>query len=386
MEKREAYKAIILFGSVSLAGDIIYEGARGITPSFLQFLGASAFIVGLTFGLSEFINFALRLISGILADKTRAYWILYAIGYLLIISIPLIGFTRILWLAITLILIERTAKAFRSPARDTLLSVVSEKIGAGKTFGLHELMDQVGAVTGPAFLGIILLVTNNYTLAFSSLFIPYIALLILVVNIFSKLRSKTEEIIEISISNTMSLKKIITGLPSNFKIYTVATTLNAIGLIHWSLILYRTTLITAAWIATFLYVLIQLTDAISAPLSGYLYDKYGKNVLIFPFILSIITTILTLFGTWENLIFAGIFYGIVYGMQESIYRAGVSDLVPLDRRGTAYGIFNSFYGLGFLLSGTIFGLIIQLNMLYIGIIYTTIIQVIALYFLIITKR
>ena len=381
LEKKEAYKAIILFGSVSLAGDIIYEGARGITPSFLEFLGASAFIVGITFGLSEFINFTLRLISGMLADKTRSYWQLYAVGYLLIISIPLIGFTRILWLAIILILIERIAKAFRSPARDTLLSIISRGIGAGKTFGLHELMDQIGAIIGPAFLGIILLITSNYTLAFSSLFIPYIALLILVVNIFSKLKNKTEKIMGEVIPRQISLKELVSEMPLSFKTYTIAVTINTIGLLHWSLILYRTTIITSGWIAAFLYVLIQGTDAVSAPISGYLYDKYGKIVLTIPFILSIIPTILTLLGGLEKLILAGAFFGIVYGMQESIYRAAVSDLVPLDKRGTAYGIFNAFYGLGFLLSGTIYGWIIQVNLTNIGIMYGIIIQAIALYLL-----
>ncbi len=382
MERKEAYKAIILFGSVSLAGDIIYEGARGITPSFLELLGASAFIVGITFGLSEFINFTLRLISGVIADKTRSYWQLYAIGYLLIISIPLIGFTRILWLVIILILIERTAKAFRSPARDTLLSIISKEVGAGKTFGLHELMDQIGATIGPAFLGIILLITSNYTLAFSSLFIPYVALLILVINIFSKLKNKTEKILGETTSSQSSLKELITEMPLSFKIYTLAVTINTVGLLHWSLILYRTTIITSGWIAAFLYTLIQATDAASAPLSGYLYDKYGKIVLTIPFILSIIPTILTLLGGFEKLILAGIFFGIVYGMQESIYRAAVSDLVPLDKRGTAYGIFNAFYGLGLLLSGAVYGWIIQVNLTYVGILYGVIIQVIALCLLI----
>ena len=70
-----AYKAIILFGIVSLLGDIIYEGCRGLVPDYLKFLGATAFIVGVIGGLGEFIGYSVRLVSGFLADTMKAYWL-----------------------------------------------------------------------------------------------------------------------------------------------------------------------------------------------------------------------------------------------------------------------------------------------------------------------
>jgi MFS family permease len=241
-----------------------------------------------------------------------------------------------------------------------LLSVVSTNVGAGKTFGLHELMDQIGAVLGPASLGIILLWTNeSFSLAFNALFLPYIILLFLVIYTYTRIKDKVNPYI--SLSERRNFTQILRDLPTRFRIYVAAITLNTIGLIHWSLILYQANLIVSAWIVSFLYVVIQLVDAIAAPIMGYLYDKWGRILLFIPFLLSIIPTSTTLIGGWSNIIIASLFFGLVYGMQESIYRAAIVDIVSIDIRGTAYGVFNAFYGLGLFSSGVIFGWLITMN-------------------------
>jgi len=50
-------------------------------------------------------------------------------------------------------------------------------------------------------------------------------------------------------------------------------------------------------------------------------------------------------------------------MQKSIYRAAVSEFTPISSRGTAYGMFNTAYGVGFLVSGGIYGLLLDFNAL-----------------------
>ncbi|MBS7649171.1 MFS transporter, partial [Candidatus Bathyarchaeota archaeon] len=88
-----AYAGIFLLGLVSLMGDIVYEGSRGLVPDYLRFLGVSAVVVGLVGGLGEFLGYAARLVSGMLVDATRAYWGFILVGYALIAAIPIIGFT-----------------------------------------------------------------------------------------------------------------------------------------------------------------------------------------------------------------------------------------------------------------------------------------------------
>ncbi len=371
LSRRDAYRAILLFGLVSLLGDTIYEGARAVAPSYLNALGATALIVGLTFGISEFLGLSLRLVSGVLADKTRAYWLLYSLGYGLLISIPLMGFTNLWFIAASLIFVERAAKGLRSPARDVLISSISEGIGAGKAFGLHELLDQIGSVLGPAALGLILMwMPGRYDEAFSILLIPYAFLMLTVSYIYSRYKYTKPS----GESRAVKLR----NLPLTFWFYSISVLLNTMGLIHVSLIVLASSITFSPWLAAFLYVLMQGVDAVSAPLAGLSYDKIGRKVLYIPFLLSPIPSILTLYGGSNLLIGAVITFGIVYGMQESIYRAAVSDLVPSTVRGTAYGIFNTLYGLGFLVSGAMFGLFLQMKWVIQGAIFSLILQAAAL--------
>jgi len=357
---KSAYAGILFLGIVSLMGDVVYEGSRGLVPDYLKFLGASAIIVGLVGGIGEFLGYAVRLISGVLADTTRAYWLFIFLGYGLIASIPLLGLVGGWEIAIILVLLERLGKAFRSPSRDTVLSIVSKDVGAGKAFGIHELLDQVGAVAGPLLVATLMFYSNNdYKQTFSFLLLPFSVLLATLVYTYRKIGSKT-----ITESKTKGEKGKTLGKP--FYTYTFAVMLNTIGLIPVALILYKASAVLQPehqqWMVPLIYLLIQGVDASIALFSGYAYDKFGIKVLTFPFILSLFPPLFAMFDSGlSSLIFASASFGVVLGMQESIYRAAVSEFAPVSSRGTAYGIFNTAYGVGFLISGAIYGLLIDFN-------------------------
>ncbi|MBS7617406.1 MFS transporter [Candidatus Bathyarchaeota archaeon] len=358
-ELKNIYVSILLLGIVSLMGDIVYEGSRGLIPGYLKFLGATAFIVGLISGLGEFLGYAVRLLSGFLADTTRAYWVFMFLGYGLIVSIPLLGFTNGWEIAAILVLLERLGKACRSPSRDTILSIVSGGVGAGKAFGIHEFLDQVGAVMGPLIVATLMLYSsNNYRWTFNFLIIPFTMLLTALVFTYWKIGSR----IAVEPKTAIVKGRILGRL---FYIYTLAVVLNTIGLVPASLILYKVSMILQPeqqqWMVPLIYLLIQGIDAPAALLSGYLYDKFGIKILVLPFILSVFPPLFTMVNSdLTALIVASVFFGIVLGVQESTYRAAVSEFTPLSSRGTAYGVFNATYGFGFLISGGIYGLIIDL--------------------------
>ncbi len=374
---KDAYLGIILLGIVSLMGDVVYEGARGIVPSYLEFLGASYFVVGLAFGLGDFLGYALRLLSGFLADATHAYWVFIFLGYGLIVSIPFLGFSTSLEIAIILVLLERLGKAFRSPSRDTVLSVISKGIGAGKAFGIHELLDQIGAIIGPLMVAFLMFSSNDYHYTFKFLFIPFVILLAALTYTFKRIGAKT--IIEGEKAEGRRKGK----LEKPFYIYTLAVLLNTVGLITYALILGKASEILKPseqqWIVPLIYLLIQGVDASVALIAGYSYDKFGIKVLTVPFILSIFPSLLVM-GSSElsTITIAAVFAGLVLGMQESIYRAAVSELTPIYLRGTAYGVFNTAYGVGFLISGAIYGFLMDVNApLFAVAIYTFVTQLIA---------
>jgi len=358
LNSRSAYAGILLLGIVSLMGDIVYEGSRGLVPDYLMFLGASAVVVGLVGGLGEFLGYAVRLISGFLADTTRSYWFFIVLGYGLIASIPLLGFTAGWTIAIVLVLLERLGKAFRAPSRDTVLSVISKGVGMGKAFGIHEFLDQIGAVAGPAIVAALMFYSsNNYRQTFGFLVLPFLVLLATLVYTYRRIGSRT-------ISEPKATGEKGKGLGKPFYVYTFAVMINTVGLIPVALILYKASVILQPehqqWMVPLIYLLVQSVDASVALLSGYAYDRLGIRVLVVPFVLSLFPPLFTMLDSGlSTLIVASIFFGIVLGMQESIYRAAVSQFAPISSRGTAYGIFNTVYGIGFLISGGIYGLLMD---------------------------
>src|SRR5512133_2949474 len=82
--RRRAWEIIIIFGVVSLVGDVMYEGARSVNGAYLGALGANAAMVGLIAGFGEFLGYAVRLASGWFADRKRAWWAFALAGYALL--------------------------------------------------------------------------------------------------------------------------------------------------------------------------------------------------------------------------------------------------------------------------------------------------------------
>ena len=180
--KRGAFYFIILLGLVSLLADVTYEGARSVTGPYLGLLGASSAVVGFAAGFGEMLGYAFRLVSGYWADRTHRYWLLTIVGYALnLLAIPLLAFVGNWQIAVLLLILERLGKGLRTPARDVMLSQATKQVGRGFGFGLHEAMDQIGAVAGPVFVSIVLARNLGYRDAFLFLGIPAILAMILVV-------------------------------------------------------------------------------------------------------------------------------------------------------------------------------------------------------------
>jgi len=369
LNTKNAYVAILLLGIVSLLGDVVYEGSRGIVTPYLEFLGASAFAIAFFGRFGEFLGYALRLVSGRLADTTRAYWIFIFLGYGLIVSIPLLGIVGMWQIAVILALLERIGKAVRSPSRDAVLSIVSRGVGTGKAFGIHELLDQIGAILGPLIVaGLMFYTSNNYNLTFSFLSLPFIMLLAFLAYTYKRIGwRKASEPAE------AKPEKADEKLGRAFYLYTFAVLLNTVGLIPFELILLKATKIlepkNKLWIVPLIYTLIQGVDAPTALFAGFAYDKFKIRVLVLPFILSVFPTFFAMANSdLAMLVVAAAFFGLVLGMQESIYRAAVSGFAPIPLRGTAYGIFNTAYGVGMLAGGAAYGLMVQLSIPYLAVI------------------
>lgn len=355
-QKTGALRFIVLMGVVSLFGDIVYEGARGVTGPYLALLGASASVVGLVGGLGEFIGYALRLFSGFMADRTKAYWLFTFIGYGLLVSIPLLSFAQSWQIAALLILLERAGKAFRSPARDTILSYATKEVGRGFGFGLHEALDQIGAIVGPLIFSAILFAGGNYRLGFSVLWIP--AMMVPVVLCIARNRLPHPEKLEIAHE---SGSKNNTLFSKTFVLYSLFTFFAVAGFANFPLIAYHLKMKTIVGDAQIpaLFALAMGVDALTALIIGKTYDRMGLKILIIVPLLSFFIPLLAFSDMLVGVIIGTILWGIVLGIHETIMRAAVADLTDINRRGSAYGIFNTLYGLSWLLGGTLMGMLYE---------------------------
>ncbi len=347
-EIKKAYKFIILLGLVSLFGDVTYEGIRSVIGPYFAILGASAFVVGIFSGFGEFLGYGLRIISGYVADKTKYYWHFTFLGYGLIFFLPMLGLTNSWKIALIFVFLERIGKAIRSPARDTILSYATKKVGRGIGFGIHELLDQIGAVLGPLTFSFVLFLNLGYKNGFKIFYLP--AIFILLFLILAKKEYPKLEKYEEEEKTDLENKKI-------FFYYSFFVLFSVIGFLTFPIIAYHIkifNLFSDKYIPLF-YTFAMLIDAAVAPVVGKLYDKKGLKILI---TIPILTVLIPFFALTKIkfLIIVGILlWGIVMAFHEVILRAAIVDLTSINKRGRSYGIFNTIYGIGFFVGGTLFG-------------------------------
>lgn len=383
-----ALRVIIIFGFISMLGDAVYETARSANSQYLNLLSISATKVGIVFGIGEFLGYFIRLIAGVLSDKSGKHWPFMFLGYGMLLVVPFIGLTMNWNILVILILTERIGKALRSPAKDTILSVVAEnQIGVGFAFGVQEALDQVGAFLGPLIFTAIFYVTGKntikeYQLGYKLLFIPFVFLMIFL--IYAHRKIKDDNLIPVVIKKDFHSDH----LGSIFRIYTAFTFFCTLGFVNFSTVGYhlKANNLFSDGNITLLYSLAMITDAITALLIGKAYDRLKIKIekrtggililILIPFI-TILLPIFTLSYSKTLIVIGIIIFGIVMGTHETIMRSAIADITPFDKRGTGYGVFNSSYGLALLFGAALMGLLQDMNLIWIIITFTFAAEMIA---------
>lgn len=354
---RRAVGFVVLLGAVSLFADMTYEGARGVTGPFLAILGASGTVVGIVAGLGELIGYGLRLVSGYLSDRTGRYWTLTIVGYAVnLLAVPTLALAGRWDVAAALVIAERVGKAIRTPPRDAMLSHAATQMGVGWGFGLHEALDQLGAVAGPLLVAAVLAARQDYRWAFATLAAPAVVALTLLG--LARWRVPRPRDLEAA---TETLAPA--ALPRAYWRYLPAAALVAAGYTDFPLLAYhfeRTALAPAPWIPV-AYAVAMGVDGLAALALGRLFDRHG---------LATLATATLLAAAFPPLVFSGrvswalagvILWGIGMGAQESILRAAIARMVPAARRGAAYGVFNAGYGLAWFLGSALMGVLYDVS-------------------------
>lgn len=351
--QRTAIRFVILLGFVSLLADVTYEGARSITGPYLALLGAGGTAVGLVAGLGELMGYGLRLVSGYLSDRSGRYWFFTIMGYALnLLVVPLLALAGRWEVAAALMIAERIGKALRSPARDAMLSHATKEMGRGWGFGLHEAMDQIGAMLGPLIVAAVLAARGSYQSGFAILLVP--ALLALAVLAAARWLYPRPQDIE-----PVSSEIQTAGLSRVFWLYLLGVAFLAAGFVDFPLISFhfqQTATVSPGMIPIF-YAVAMGVDALAAIIFGRWFDKRGLSVLIIVASLSALFAPLVFWGGAPVAFLGMVLWGIGMGGQESIMRAAVAGMVSPDRRGSAYGIFNTGFGVAWFAGSALMGVL-----------------------------
>ena len=346
--KQKALRFVVSLGLVSLFADFTYEGGRSIVGPFLASMGASAFLVGAVAGFGEFLGYAIRLFSGRVVDRTHKHWLVLSIGYVVnLASVPLMALAPNTAIAGLLVFSERFGKGIRAPARNALLAKAGKELGHGKAFGLHQVLDQIGAVVGPLVVAAAV-AYSGYRLGFGVLIVPAVVALIFLwrARVLGDAESKAAS------ASTR------TKFDRRYYWYLAFSVVTVLGFTHNILYAYHlqyTHRLSPSGIPL-LFAFTMGVDAVAALACGWLYDRYGLKVLVLLPLFTVPATPLLFLSPSPALIWVGGgLWGAAMGLQDATMRSGVATLTPESVRGTAYGIFDTVFGTAWLLGSLLLG-------------------------------
>ncbi len=317
-----ALKFVLMVGVMSFFADFTYEGSRSIIGPYLGLLGAGALAIAVITGFGEFLGYGLRLFSGRRADRTGRYWPITIGGYVLQMSVvPLLALAGSWQVAALLIILERVGKATRNPPRDAMLSHAAKEMGYGWGFGVHEALDQFGAMFGPLLVALVLVIAHHdYKIAFAALAVPAAITLSLVL-VARKFYPRPQEL------SAGPAEVTTTGLPRAFWVYLAGAALGTGSLIF-----------------------------------GRLFDRAGIGILVpLTVVAAAYAPLAFLGGFWAALVGVSL-WGLGMGVHESIIPAAVAPMVSPDRRASAYGLFTGAYGIAWMLGSIVIGALFSVSL------------------------
>ena len=369
---------ILLFGIVSLFSDMTHEGASSIRGAYLSLLGASAGMIGFISGFGELIGYSMRYIFGKITDKTKKYWPMTILGYLLdILAVPALALVgEHGWImASILLVIQRMGKAIKKPAKDTIMSFAASQEGSGKSFGIQELLDQIGAFLGPVLLYLVMLfkttgtVFEKYATCFAILAIPgFLTILLL---FFTKHKFPNPEHFEPEPKEYIPFK-----MKKEFIFYIAGISLFAFGFIDYSIIimhvsktfgslasgLAETTSLVNSGTLPLLYAGAMIIDAVAALVFGYLYDKKGTKILVLSTLISAPFAIFIFAFHSTSSFCLALRYGASAWEHRNLFlKAAVTNMVPKTSRASGYGIFECSFGIFWFLGSWLLGVLYDVN-------------------------
>lgn len=348
-----------ILGLTSFFNDFSNEMILSAFPAFFtSVLNAGAASLGLVEGLADGASNLLKLYSGALSDRMQKRRVFIFLGYGLSVAMrPFYMFTSSVSAVLGLRVVDRIGKGLRESPRDVIISASSEVKELGRSFGYHKAMDKAGAILGP--LAAYLILSNwpeRFDLVFLSAFVLGVISVITIIFVKDIVIAKTED------GDRLLSIKSLKGLPLQYIAYLASIFVLSAGSLPIAVLLLTTTSIglLIASIPLF-YMVYSISYSGFSYAAGKLSDKIGTaKVLLAGYSLLILAYfIIGQASTAITLVFGFIVLGMFSASTDATERAYAGRIAPLEKRGTAYGLFNAAVGFGSMVAGIGGGMIWQ---------------------------
>jgi MFS family permease len=346
------FKNVIRLGYVSLFTDFSTEMILGILPLFIHDqLGASYAIVGFIEGSAESVNDFFRIVTGVVTDRVAKRKPLVLLGYALSsFAKPLFAFASSWQQALVVRVTDRAGKGARTSPRDALISDSISKSQGGRAFGVHESLDQIGAVAGPLLAFLVYPLIGFKGIFWLSFAPAVVSLLILLFFVQESVGLKKQSHLFQGARRVLNRK---------FVLLLAALGVFLVGAYNFSFILLRASSLGVSYgDVPLVYVVINAVSAAVAFPCGILADKIGKIPVVLLSYVAIIATSaagMLLVGNWVYGFAIACLFGIYLGIAESVQRALIPDFTSADLKGTAYALYYLLLGVASLVANSVFG-------------------------------
>lgn len=363
---------IFFLGLVSFLTDASSEMIFTLLPLFLaSVLGAATVVIGFIEGIAESTASLLRIFSGWLSDNLGKRKSLTIIGYgLSTLAKPFMYIAATWGVVLSIRFTDRLGKGVRTAPRDALVADSVSAEERGKGFGIHRAMDTSGAALGLVVAAAVVFLLQRGTLELERATYQWLVLIGIVPAVLAlfmfffvrepKKRSDTSSSYHSEKGLDRSVKVVDreAGLGNRFKIFLGIMFVFTLGNSSDAFLILRAqNLGNSVLYILLMLVLFNAVYAVVATPAGMVSDRLGRRRVI---ALGWLIYALTYLGfalasvSWQAwLLFA--FYGVYYGLVEGVARAFVADMVPEERRGTAFGFFHGVVGITLLPASVLAG-------------------------------
>jgi MFS family permease len=342
----------------------------------------STFRLVLVAGLGELMGYGLRSVSGYFADKSHRHWAFAFLGYAVnMLAVPALALTGQWPHAAGLVVVERVGRGIRKPTVEAMLSYAGKSIGVGWVFGLNEALDQLGATIGPLLMALILYLNGGYRAGFGVLLVP--AFVCLAILVAARLLYPRPHELEEGAGHTVAT----TNLTRSYWIYLGAGALIAAGFADFALIgfhFHKTNTVPTNLIPIFYAVGMASSALASIPL-GRLFDRFGANISLVAFLVSAASAPLVFLGASGSAFIGMILWGIGMSAQGSLFQAMLTGVIPPNKRSTAFGLFDTGYGVAWFLGSATMGLLCEKSILAVAA-FSVMLQLAALPILLVANK